>query len=201
MRVRPFKAFTLSELLIALAILGVIATFTIPKVLQSQADTKYKSMAKEAAAMISEAYQKHKLMGKVTSATNGWDLTPYMNFVKVDTSTPIDDWQGAGIWGCDNNYKCLVLHNGARLVTEPAENFTDRPGTTQKDDALLFQLDPDGKVTNGGSGDTSATAPGKALGIVVYYDGGIGTQGKARPGAYYTTNGYTDHDLPWFNWN
>lgn len=46
--------FTLAELLIALAILGVIATFTIPKILQSQQNSQIKSVAKESYASISQ---------------------------------------------------------------------------------------------------------------------------------------------------
>lgn len=57
MRCIAQKGFTLAELLIALSILGVIATFTIPKVLQSQQNGKYNTMAKEAIATISQAYQ------------------------------------------------------------------------------------------------------------------------------------------------
>jgi prepilin-type N-terminal cleavage/methylation domain-containing protein len=46
------RAFTLSELLIAVAILGLIATFTIPKVLVSVRNTQDKAIAKETVATI-----------------------------------------------------------------------------------------------------------------------------------------------------
>ncbi|MBL8031855.1 MAG: prepilin-type N-terminal cleavage/methylation domain-containing protein [Candidatus Doudnabacteria bacterium] len=46
------KGFTLAELLIALVILGVIATFTIPKVLYANQNTKYNAIAKEAMGTI-----------------------------------------------------------------------------------------------------------------------------------------------------
>lgn len=46
------KAFTLAELLIALAILGVIATFTIPKVLTANQNGTFKAIGKETAAML-----------------------------------------------------------------------------------------------------------------------------------------------------
>jgi prepilin-type N-terminal cleavage/methylation domain-containing protein len=48
--------FTLAELLIALAILGEIATFTIPKILSSQQNGTNKAKAKEAFSMVSSAY-------------------------------------------------------------------------------------------------------------------------------------------------
>ena len=50
---KQHPGFTLVELLIALAILGTIATFTIPKVLQTQQDGKFKSIGKEAAGFVS----------------------------------------------------------------------------------------------------------------------------------------------------
>src|SRR5687768_5229337 len=117
----PKTGFTLAELLIALAILGVIATFTIPKVLQSQSDGKYKAVAKEAAATISAAYDAYKLKTTPTAATRSDDLTPFMNYVKVDSTTWSDDVPGAGAWQCGGN--CLLLHNGAILAFNPGETF------------------------------------------------------------------------------
>ncbi len=43
---KPFKGFTLAELLMALAILGVIATFTIPKILGAQQSSSSNAKAK-----------------------------------------------------------------------------------------------------------------------------------------------------------
>lgn len=48
--------FTLSELLVALAILGVIATFTIPKVLEGSNSSRYNAIVEEAAASLSAIY-------------------------------------------------------------------------------------------------------------------------------------------------
>lgn len=42
-----YFGFTLAELLIALGILGVIATFTIPKILSAQQDSKTKPSPKK----------------------------------------------------------------------------------------------------------------------------------------------------------
>lgn len=73
--------FTLAELLIALAILGVIATFTIPKILATQTNGKYNAMAKEAAGMVSDAYRLYKASNTVSASTKPSDLTPYLNYV------------------------------------------------------------------------------------------------------------------------
>ena len=75
--------FTLAELLIALAILGVIATFTIPKILNSGNDNTFNSIGMESFATVSAAYQAYKLNNSPSAATGTVDLTPYMNYVKV----------------------------------------------------------------------------------------------------------------------
>lgn len=56
---KPIPAFTLAELLIALAILGVIATFTIPKILATQQTQQYNAIAKDDIHMIVGAYQQY----------------------------------------------------------------------------------------------------------------------------------------------
>ena len=55
------KGFTLSELLVSLAILGLISAFAIPKVLSAVGDGATKAIIKEAFSTISEAYQSVKL--------------------------------------------------------------------------------------------------------------------------------------------
>ncbi|MCE3235965.1 MAG: hypothetical protein K0Q50_2145 [Vampirovibrio sp.] len=54
-----YPGFTLAELLISLSILGIIATFTIPKLLMNQRVSAYNASAHESAASISGAYQQH----------------------------------------------------------------------------------------------------------------------------------------------
>ena len=49
------KGFTLAELLVALSVLGVMATFTIPKMLQNQENSKRKAIYRESIAAFHEA--------------------------------------------------------------------------------------------------------------------------------------------------
>lgn len=81
------KGFTLAELLISLAILGVIATFVIPKILIAQTNSKYNAIAKESAAMVSGAYQQYQSQNSVTSGVGIEDMTQFMNYIATDTST------------------------------------------------------------------------------------------------------------------
>jgi prepilin-type N-terminal cleavage/methylation domain-containing protein len=195
--------FTLAELLIALAILGVIATFTIPKLLQSQQDGKFKSIAKEAAGMVSDAYLMFKARNAPDGDTGIPDLTPYMNYVKYDTSSVIDDvYNGAATTTtCGaGGHACLRLHNGAimRYKEDPTLSGFGGTGTTN---AVWFQIDPDGKVS---SSPASFTGPGKTVGLWLYYNGKIRDMGTIDNNTQNEPSTYSPNasqNPPWFSWD
>jgi prepilin-type N-terminal cleavage/methylation domain-containing protein len=54
------KGFTLSELLVSLAVLGLIAAFAVPKVLTSVGDSSFLANTKECLSVISAAYDSVK---------------------------------------------------------------------------------------------------------------------------------------------
>ena len=146
---RARKGFTLAELLIALAILGVIATFTIPKVLSSSTSAKNTAIAKEVASMISGSYSAYTLDNSPTSTLATTVLTPFMNYVSVDVAatamgTPSDTNQTA-LQLC-SAAPCLVLHNGAFLQYNTANTM----GGTANTSAIYFNMDPDGRGTGAG---------------------------------------------------
>lgn len=183
--------FTLAELLIALAILGLIATFTIPKVLQSSQDSTYKSIAKEVAAMLSEGYQVYKSKNGNSYMLNT-DLTPYLNYVSLYTSSQVDSSED-----CSNtaDIGCLKLHNGGILIYYAGDSFCQNPNA-----GMWFEFDPDGK------GD------GKYQEVQFW----LYINGKVRTSATKDTNtatgwlgaptcggvsGTPGTDPPWFSWN
>lgn len=193
-----FQGFTLGELLIALLILGVIATFTIPKVLQSQASSRSKAVAKETAAALSEAFTLYRNKNTLSASTRPADLTPYLNFVKLDTTSALvvdaAPCDGQVTYSCNSTYPCAVLHNGAILNWIQTDNFNGTATTNM----IGFYLDPDGKVSN--NKDT--------LLLELYYNGKLRTRNTIDTGSvsYYdgsvqTLNPSTTCDPTWFSWN
>ena len=188
-------AFTLAELLVALVILGLIATFAIPKVLQSQQDTKFKSIAKETAATLSSAYQAYKLQNN-PATTTPTALMAYMNYVSVDTSSTLDGApvDGGFTYDCGGapTTRCLKLHNGASLFFWSDDCFS---GTSNLH-IIWYLLDPDGKLTTNGD----------SVWYALYYTGNILSMGSLRSGS--TDCGGTVHgsgsssfDPSWFSWS
>lgn len=189
---RSGQAFTLAELLIALAILGVIATFTIPKVLQTQQDSRWNAMAKEAAGTISSAYAAYVHDNGSSTLMTPADLKPYLNYVKVDTTTSIDDRQGGNTFACGTS--CLRLHNGAVLMFGTGASF----GGTNSTNAVYFYFDPDGTT------DGTTNGPGKSVIYFLYYNGKLMSyqnipDGTATSGSTY--NHCPGCDPPWFSWD
>ena len=183
------RGFTLAELLIALAILGVIAVFTIPKVLNAQQDSKWKSIALEAAGTISGAYTQYQKENTPDADMTVRDLTPYLNYVQRDTISEIDDEDGTGTYTCGASPICLKLHNGGMFWFWFTESFSGIENTN----ALQVQIDPDG-AANG-------EAP---LRLFLYFDGRLTSRehvltGTVSTGDTYNPDGTPDPD--WFSWD
>lgn len=187
-----FKGFTLAELLIALAILGVIATFTIPKVLQAQTDSKYKAIAKESAGWMSEALMIYRNKNSITANTRTDELTPFLNYVALVSSGNIDRRQGEATVSCGGAPPfCFRLHNGSILY-----HYNNTFEGTATTNAINFLVDPDGV------GDGNA----KAVEFWLYTNGRIRTTGTREPNTCTSPSTCyaapdTSRDPTWFSWN
>jgi prepilin-type N-terminal cleavage/methylation domain-containing protein len=199
---RAQTGFTLAELLIALAILGELATFTIPKILTAQQSTASRAKAKEVAGMISGAYQMAQFNGIVTSSTKPSDLTPYMNYVKMDTSGTLVDahpmWAGTaggGASACVAGNPCIKLQNGGTLFLQDDTNF----GGTSTLNVIAFSFDPDGT-----SSGTTNDGSGKAIQFELYYNGQLSTRGTMKSGSTSSAGAIVSfnsgYDPSWFSW-
>lgn len=68
------SAFTLAEILITLAIIGIVATLTIPTLVNQIQDAQFKNAAKEAYSKASQIVQQIK-------ADSGGDLSDYISYI------------------------------------------------------------------------------------------------------------------------
>jgi prepilin-type N-terminal cleavage/methylation domain-containing protein len=189
-------AFTLAELLIALVILGVIATFTIPKVVQNQRDQRYNAVVKEAASAVVQAYGLYQKDNGFSTSVTMDDFIPYLGYVKHNPPFRVD-----GVWGnldihCGGTSGCLLLSSGATIQWTFGENFSGT-GTTN---AIRFVVDPNGSTDQ----PISLTSPGKSTQFFLYYNGrlseysGIPDGTVTSTGSYNHMNGNTP---PYFSWN
>ncbi|MEB3246017.1 MAG: type II secretion system protein [Vampirovibrionales bacterium] len=189
--------FSLVDTLIALSLIGIIASFTMQKVLIAQANQKYRAMAQEAAAMIAEGYQKYLFDGGTVTTFTLNNLLPYLNYVRVDTTTPIDDWNTGYSWGCNTTVRCLVFHNGAKMTFNNTASFSGSSNLHY----LGFQFDPDGTYSG------SATGSGlnvKAVSLNLYANGFITSRGTLKANSI-DRNGIVQQPYPpldpsWFAW-
>jgi hypothetical protein len=92
------------------------------------------------------------------------NLTPYMNYLRVDTISVIDNAPGYSSFDCSVD-SCVRPHQGGVLGWYTSDEFCN----TTSSNAIFFIWDPDGSYSG------STTGSGKGIGIWIYYDGKIRT--------------------------
>jgi prepilin-type N-terminal cleavage/methylation domain-containing protein len=185
---RVISGFTLAELLIALAILGVIATFTIPKILSAQQNSSNNAIAKEALSAVSAAFQQYSIQNGLSSSTSVNAITQYLNYVAVDSTTTVDDsTNSSSTFACSavGLNRCLKLHNGAILVYHNGESFSGTGATN----GIWFLLDPDGMASSN-----------KGLVFFVLYNGRVSSEATMSSITSSVTTYTTGPDPSWFSW-
>lgn len=187
------RGFTLVELLIALTILGEIATFSIPKVINAQQRGAWNAEGKEAISTIAATYQVYKMNNQVSSSTGTTDLASYFNYTKAVTSGLVDHVTGQTSLDCSAQ-PCYQLHNGGMLVLG-GSTF----GATNSTNYIHFFFDPDSRY----SGTTNGQ--GKAITIILYFNGRVSTGAERKTGditylAGSPQNWGPDPSTDWFSW-
>jgi len=192
---RLSHGFTLAELLICLLILGVIAVFTIPKILSSQQDNRFNAIAKEDASAIAAAYKAYVHNNGASSAISLSSLTTYLNYTAVDTSSLIDSYPGQTSLNC-SSWACYRMANGSILAFDAGQTF----GATDDLAISYFYVDPDGVYSG------STTGNSKSVVFFIYYNGRITSQETAAAGSHdvwgtiYNPATQVGKDPAWFRW-
>ncbi len=195
MAISRLQGFTLAELLIALTILAEIATFSIPKILYATTTSQSNAAAREAVGMLSSAYTGYTNDNGYNSAMTAGALSPYMNYVKVDSTGVYDD-AGAynASYACSSGNTCLRLHNGGVLFYQTGMSF----GGTATTNAIQYFFDPDG-VRDG----TATNNLSKSVLFILFFNGRVSSWGKVATftSSSGTNAGGTANNEPvWFSW-
>lgn len=95
------RGFTLAELLIALLILGALATFTIPKLLNGQQDSRRKAIFRETITSIAAVYYQGYLTGEMRCDNLIEYTGAHLNAVRISGGT-LDLATGAQVLSIDN---------------------------------------------------------------------------------------------------
>jgi prepilin-type N-terminal cleavage/methylation domain-containing protein len=127
---RSLQGFTLSELLVSLAVLGLIAAFAIPKVLTAVGTSSARAIGGELIATVSQAYEalRSDRNGSLSRSTKGADLVGKMNYKTSVTATGV---------------VTVTFPNGGTIQYKPTDDFSD--GTKG---VIGFNIDPDGGTTS-----------------------------------------------------
>lgn len=125
---KPGNGFTLAELLIALAILAEIATFTIPKILTSQQNSQKASVFKETISSLNSIVYMGMIQGAISPSNFGTYILSQVNAVKLcpnnaATEGCFTQTDGTAAEGTSPGF---VLPNGATLAG--FENCCDNGG-------------------------------------------------------------------------
>ena len=166
------KGFTLAEVLICIAILGVIATFSISKILQGAQYERSNAIFKEDVAALPVAYQAYSLsLGTTVPSTFKLpDLKPYLNYVSQSTTAVVDTYPTNGSIACVNSlFQCLMMHNGSAIIIWTSHSF----GATNPNSSINMWIDPDGVSDVAPGGGSSSNLASIGIGLLFTYSGRV----------------------------
>jgi prepilin-type N-terminal cleavage/methylation domain-containing protein len=165
------KAFTLTELLVALAVLGLITSFIIPKVISDINSRGYNTSLKQCMATITNEYQTYIASTIPNANTSSNMILKNLNYIEIDTTSTITGLYGTTVrsYQCTpSGYApgtgiCYKLHSGGVLMAyAQQETF----GGTTPNNVIPYLFDPDG------NGSTTGVI------IFLYFNGRVVTYSK-----------------------
>lgn len=172
------KGFTLAEVLITLAIIGIVATMVLPGILTSTTEQQAKTAIKKAVnvltniAKMNEAIDGYDFASTTTDATGEDEQSVYamisrrgdLDMQKIDQYT--ENGKGTGVDGEDSNY-VIFFRDGAFISFPTGLTGT---GVEQNEDGIKVLYDMNGvKSPNLLS---NCNTPGNQTGTTVADDGG-----------------------------
>lgn len=116
---KPEKGFTLAELLSVMMILGVIMTFTIPKVLAASDDSRKKTVFREAIASINAIIYNGNITGQLQKGAADVYILNHINAIKIcqtDSSAQGCYAQGFSPFPAELTEPGVVLAGGAAII-------------------------------------------------------------------------------------
>lgn len=172
------RGFSLIEVLVVVALLGLVAVFTVPKILNASSASKYTAIAKETATYLEGAMSNYLLESGLDTTSGPATLTPKMKYIKTVTSGSGAPTGETALETCGSGGRvCLLLANGGVLQYNSGNTF----GGDSQTHAIYWNFDPDGAGTNTGR-----------VTFVQYYDGRVTTYGAlTTPASQVTTTGTT----------
>jgi prepilin-type N-terminal cleavage/methylation domain-containing protein len=185
MFLRVKVGFTLSELLVALAVLGLIAAFAVPKVLTASWNATANAKVHKAAQAVVNGYEKWKQANGDALGMTGADLMTFVNFSSVITDgRVVDIHPGSGNFTCratlttSGNLEgpCYRMPDGSMVY------FIGHTGvafTTNATSVLYFTVDPDAIE----SGANTQTNSGIGTSFFLYKNGRIRERGHLKGAA------------------
>lgn len=128
------RAFTLSEVLLVLSVIGVVAALTIPTLQQSIGDAQYKTAYKKAYSVVSQAWNRAASSGLISSRTGWTDSNANRaNFNVFKTSFNVirdcNSNNGLNCWANNPNDKWYGLD-----ATDAHLSFIDSSGMSWRED-------------------------------------------------------------------
>jgi prepilin-type N-terminal cleavage/methylation domain-containing protein len=172
--------FTLTELMIALGLVGILASIALPALLNAPQQGLVSARAKRGQATVASAYTQFVNDRGRSSTLRLNDFVDNINHTGEVTTGLMDaPPSGTAIsFDCaDATIACYRLQDDSVLVYDTTQPF----GGTTNWHAISYFIDPDGRYE--GSVTTNTTSISKSTQFLLYYDGKTRTAGRALTGS------------------